>query len=328
MRDYLKYKQINDLQCKVKLLFGNEPSSNSKLTYIVTTYNRFDLLNRCIKSLLSQERKCEFSILVIDNNIETIENYRNFPNKYKFLKENNVIYYVNLINIGGARSANNGAFLAKTKHICFIHDDDIVHKNHFSELERLISENPNAKYISVGLHTIFLGNNQDDYFSLKDFKKRKLRKIVYSKLYYNYYCPMLGSLIDRKSFLEVGGIDTLSSMEDYIFTYKFCEKFSGYYANENLYGYTIFDNDSLNDNVWNGILVEKFFLRKYMKKKHKLFTIPNTVLLAKDIAYFESNYGIKKMSLNRQKIIFDTHTNHLLVTILVFVFKIVLSIRK
>lgn len=327
MRNYLEYEKIEDFKSDVKLLFG-ENNETRTFTYIITTFNRFDLLKRCVNSILNQSERDEFSIIVVDNNASTIQDYETNPDKYMYLEQNQIIYYVNEKNVGGATSANHGVLLAKSKYISLIHDDDIIHSKHYFYLKKIMEKYSDIKYVSVGLQKVYFSKNQDECFLNKKVTDKNIKKISLSKLYRNYFCPMLGALIDRKAFLEVGGIGNLSNMEDYIFTYKICEKYSGFIADNKLYGYSILENDSLNDSIWNDILVEQYYLRKYIKKNHKLFTIPNSFLLARDIAYYESNCCIKKMELNKKYILKNTNTPFFLMILLVFICKVLFSIKQ
>lgn len=323
MRNYLEYEILSKLYCETKILFG-EYDDSAELTYVVPTYNRYDLLRRCIKSIINQAQRNKFSIIISDNNPDTIRDFQINPDKYKFFKENNVIYSVNLCNIGGGLNCNQSVLLAKTKYICMVHDDDIIHPKHFSILDKAIQDNPNISYYCFGLKRFKLSTENDFLFLNSNIKEEPNEIISLKKLYNNYYCPMLGSLISRDAYLDVGGLGTFCNMEDYIFSYKIVEKYSGMYSYKGLYGYTIFDNDSLNSNIWNDILSEKFYLRKYIREKHKFFCIPNMLLLARDIAYIESKKNIRKMRLDKKYIFKKTNTNCFIGYVLVSIMKALL----
>ena len=326
MRDYLEYDLIKEKYCECEKIFDYS-NENSMLTYIITTFNRFDLLKRCVSSIINQNNLKQISILISDNNTCTINDYYTNPSKYEWFKDKPVVYYVNKRNIGGGANCNQAVLMAKTKYICVLHDDDIIHPMHFCYVSKLLELNMNVNYVSFGLEKIDFKKNNDALFLSKNVLENKLKKIEIKRLYSNYYCPMLGALISRKAFLSVGGIGCLSNMEDYVFTYKIIEKYGGFIWDLKLYGYTIFENDSLNDEIWNDIIVEKFFLRKYIKEKNKFKSMFNCFYLYRDISYSESNKNIKKMNLNKKYISKKTKTDYAILLFFVLLLKIVLKFK-
>ena len=127
MRDYLDYVKLKKMYCDIEILFGNI-SDKGKLTYVIPTYKRFDLLKRCVASIINQnECDHDYSIIISDNNFETIQDFKINPQKYSFFKNNGVIYCVNKKNIGGGANCNQAVLLAKTTYICMVHDLSLIH---------------------------------------------------------------------------------------------------------------------------------------------------------------------------------------------------------
>ena len=328
MRDYLDYEIINKKNCDYEILFDNS-NPNAKLSYVITTFNRFDLLKRCVNSIARQKKSIEFTIVISDNNIDTINDFKKDPQKYNFFMDKPVIYLVNKENIGGGANCNQAIFLSKTEYITVVHDDDVIHPMHTYFVNKILTEYPETKYVSFGIYKIDMRKSEDDelFFRKTIDKNNKIEKIEAKKLYVNYYCQMHGALISRDAFLNVGGLGKASSMEDYVLTYKIYEKYGGFFWNLKLYGYTILENDSLNNNIWNEILVEKYNLRKYMKKQHNFNSIPNFIYLCRDIAYFETKNSLTKMKLDKKNIAKKTNTNYFLLVTFTLLLKILRLIK-
>ena len=327
MRDYLNYDKIEKLYCKNDILFG-EFNHDAIITYVIPTYKRYDMLKRCVESITTQTKEVPYSVLISDNNPQTYNDYKDNPQKYDFFKDKYVIYSVNRENIGGCANCNQAVFLAKTKYICMVHDDDIVHPMHLYYVNQNLKKDFSLKYLSFGLKKIDLRYENDLSFKQSKIKRCNIKQINMKDLYYNYDSPMLGSIIMREAYLNVGGIEVgKSNMEDYVFTYKIIKKYEGYLLNYHLYGYTILENDSLNNDIWNDILIEKFFLRKFIKKSKYFISLPNFLLLARDIAFLESNKSIKKMCLNKKYIASSTKVFYLILLFNIFLCKIILKIK-
>lgn len=57
-----------------------------KLSFIVTTYNRFELLKRCVESILNQKGIEDYQIIISDNNYFTINDYYKNPKNMIIIK--------------------------------------------------------------------------------------------------------------------------------------------------------------------------------------------------------------------------------------------------
>ena len=100
---------------------------------VIVTYNRKDLLKKCIKALLEQEKKEECDILVIDN--ASTDGTKEEIREYINLKQ--VIYMNTGENLGGAGGFNYGikeSLKLGYKYIWLMDDDCIVYKDSLKEL--------------------------------------------------------------------------------------------------------------------------------------------------------------------------------------------------
>lgn len=90
---------------------------HKKLSVIIVTFNRANLLNELLKSLQKQSFK-DFEIIVVDNNSK--DNTKEIIISYNFL-------YIKLIkNFGASIGRNIGLKYAEGEIVCFLDDDAIV----------------------------------------------------------------------------------------------------------------------------------------------------------------------------------------------------------
>ena len=218
---------------------------NSKIYFsiVIPTYNRKDIIGKCINSVLTQTYK-NFEVLIIDNgsNDQTKQYIKNSFND-KRLK------YIYQEGSGTPASPRNkGIENAKYEWICFLDSDDYWDKNKLLLTSNEIHKNNN---IDVLCH------NEKIYYS----NKNKFGKtMTYGPYENNFYVKMLmyGNRIStsattiRKSFLQDHNLrfnesKNLITVEDFDLWlrlaragayFKFIKKVLGYYVvnNENLIG--------------------------------------------------------------------------------------------
>jgi glycosyltransferase involved in cell wall biosynthesis len=106
------------------------------ISVIITTHNRPELLERCIKSILVQQVANEIILCGDEGSSETKSVAINN------LRENDSLVIVPGLK-GPAATRNIGLKLAKGKWICFLDDDDSYEKNYFEEVISLLKEDEN-----------------------------------------------------------------------------------------------------------------------------------------------------------------------------------------
>lgn len=108
-----------------------------KITVVVCTYNRGDILGGCIESLLKQTLdKSKFDILIVDNN--SSDNTREIIQEYANQKDN--LKYVFEKEQGLSNARNRGAVLATTEYVAYIDDDAIAFENWLEEAVETIKD--------------------------------------------------------------------------------------------------------------------------------------------------------------------------------------------
>lgn len=110
------------------------------LTFIITTHERPQLLQRALNSLGAQTVK-DFSIIVVDDSstyIPPYESLNQFAGRYTYVLRSGVS--------GPGASRDMGVQLAQTPYVMFLDDDDSVAPTHIESLQKQLSNRPQGIY--------------------------------------------------------------------------------------------------------------------------------------------------------------------------------------
>jgi len=151
--------------------------NNYILTISIPTYNRCDLLQLTIESVLSQvDNRLDIEIIVVDNASE--DNTINVMEKYK----NRIKYIRNTTNIGIDANINKCVFESSGKYVHVLSDDDLLIEGALTKILTFIdndldfiflngvvfSENFNSNEIT-SYDKIFIANNDYVYTDMNQF---------------------------------------------------------------------------------------------------------------------------------------------------------------
>jgi glycosyltransferase involved in cell wall biosynthesis len=176
------------------------------VSVIVTTFNRPDSLENCIKHLISiEDYNYIIEIIVIDD----CSTY-NLANQNKLFCQDitKVKYYYNLENRGLAYSRNIGASNSIGDYIFFLDDDIMVQENYFKNQLDLLKSNNCVTIGNISFSKSALNNNN----LMKYVNSRYLGSYIDSLDYYEILNPsnFAGGIsgFKRISFLNSGGFPT------------------------------------------------------------------------------------------------------------------------
>lgn len=134
------------------------------LSIVITTYNRPNLLKRCIKSIFTQEYK-NFEIIVVDDH-STLHYEKDILNEFP-----EIIYIYQDNNLGPGIARNVGIKAAKNNFVLIMDDDDVFRPDAFKKVNKFLSENKNDEYPVYN----FLRSNAkvrfNEYFYSYSFKE-------------------------------------------------------------------------------------------------------------------------------------------------------------
>lgn len=144
---------------------------------ITPTYNRADIIETTIQSVLSQDF-ANFEYIIVDdastdNTESVVKSYKDLRIRY-FKKENG--------ERGAAR--NFGISKARGSYVCYLDSDDIYYENHLSEAKKFISDNNEIEFFYQP-YEIQLGNKNK--IRQKGFDNRQVIERISNN---NFLCPI------------------------------------------------------------------------------------------------------------------------------------------
>lgn len=217
--------QRNKFEYKIKKI--NSIKYKYDLSIIIPAYNCEKYIQSCIKSILEQNKKYSFEIIIIndgskDETHKILENYENYD----------FITIINQENKGVAAARNRGLDISKGEYIMFVDADDILSPN------SIVSLLDNAKKYKasmvVGSYTTFndggecersiqkfqiLGqNDKDEILKIKGFPCMKVYK---SNLFENIRFPD-GYLFEDTiiCYLVFSICDKIITIPDIVYNYR------------------------------------------------------------------------------------------------------------
>lgn len=174
---------------------------------IIVTYNGRKVIGKCIDSILSQNFKKKFRILIVDNN-STDKTYEFIKTKYPEIK-----VIVNPENYGFGKANNIGIKLSESKYVVLLNQDSYVDKYWLRELVNSMETNQDvaccgAKEIPYDKHELYFvristdTNNQIWMGCGSAILRRKA--LIQAGLFDEFYF-MYGEDIDLSFTLKLSG---------------------------------------------------------------------------------------------------------------------------
>ena len=190
-------------------------SENKKVTVIIPTYKRADMMDKALESVLNQSYQ-DFEIVIVDDNGKGTPEQKDTEQYIKkFEGDTRIKYLINEKNMGACASRNRGIHASDTPFKAFLDDDDRWEKDFLKAvIERFDEDSTNR----IGV--VFAG------FNIMDAQKNVLKKSnskkkecdgMFNRLI-NGECPASTSLcvVKKVCFDVAGGFDEkLTSFQDY-----------------------------------------------------------------------------------------------------------------
>ncbi len=211
---------------KSTFLYGDpEAVPEPRLTLLVPTYKRVNMLKQALESAITQYH-CDFmwDILVLDN-----EPYDGKPNEteklIRKLDNKRILYYRNSENIRPGDNFNRGFLLARGEYVMMLHDDDFLVANTVQNMGRLITAYSGEGMKPLG--AVCATYIQFEYDAEHDLVKADIpgmnAYLCNQPLDYSVYCltnsnvqitghiggsvPSNGSTFNRKAVIDAGGFN-------------------------------------------------------------------------------------------------------------------------
>ena len=210
-----------------KTIEAKDEEQSQLISVIIPTYNRVGLLERSVKSVLSQTYTNLELLIIDDGSNDATEEF------VKGLSDKRIRYYRNERNMGSAASRNRGASLAGGELLAFQDDDDEWLPN---KLMRLMEVWKNEGSAETGMiYHEMQEQGASTFIPSKDFPLEWKSKEIFR---YMLLYPMIGataSLIRKSCLDELGGFnEKLKSIEDYEFYLRMAGKYRILFVEEPL----------------------------------------------------------------------------------------------
>jgi glycosyltransferase involved in cell wall biosynthesis len=199
-------------------------SNTGKVSIIMPTHNRCDLLKNAIDSILNQTYKNYEIIIVDDASTDNTEEYINSLNLDK------LVYIKNKESKGASKSRSIGIRNATGQFIAFLDDDDEWLPTKLEEQVKKFSNNDNLGLVYTGVKLVFKDQNLS-YNTLPN-----LSGYVYKEMLMRNHIGVTPAVMLRKEVLEdVGLFDSnYPAREEYDLWIRVSEKWKIDYIKEPL----------------------------------------------------------------------------------------------
>jgi len=196
---------------RIKELKVGEPELKPKLSIIMRTYNRGQLIEKSIRSVLNQKFQDWELIIANDGGSKDVE-----QTLEKLWDKRMVYAYAE--HSGPAGVFNVGLRLARGEYIGFLDDDDIVYPEHFERMVSYLDHQPEVKVLYSGIKYVWLKKDgrveKGSICFPPGFQPLEIEKRGF---------PMqLSALVFRKECLEkaIGFLEDIRSSVDWEFVWR------------------------------------------------------------------------------------------------------------
>ena len=125
---------------------------NLKVSTVITTYRRTDMLKRAIDSVLNQTYS-NIEVIVVDDNDEKSEDRKNTEEIMTSYANNQKVKYIkHKVNMNGAAARNTGIKNSTGEIVCFLDDDDWYLETKIEKQLEFLCKNKDYKAVYCGWH--------------------------------------------------------------------------------------------------------------------------------------------------------------------------------
>lgn len=212
------------------LVQGQHWEKPPEVTILLPTYKRRELLKEALESALHQEEVQDYQIIVADNEGAPISVETETSTLMKNYVDSRVIYYRYDRQVSGRM--DGVAALARSKWICFLHDDDVLAPNYLKIMLQIVNQNDGISYLSCNLGAL---KEEISERNIREFSKVRRESLTIRKAmrrgyyFYESRANWLGALIDRQHYVDIGGMPELSTgIGDHIMVGKYNDRYDVY----------------------------------------------------------------------------------------------------
>jgi len=232
---------------------------NPKISVIIPTYNRANLLPRAIKSVLSQTFK-DFELIIVDDGSN--DNTKRIVEEFQ--KRDSRVKYIWQKNSGGAASPkNNGIKNTQGNYIAILDSDDEWLPEKLQKQLELFENSSNQKKGFVSCHALVINEKSGKKF---EYKTPRYKNVLKNILTQDYMGSGSGMLYKKSVFDNVGLFDeNLKTGQDWEMRIRLAQKYDFDFVPEPLFKYYWYE-ENITRTVGNLKKVQDY---EYILIKHK-----------------------------------------------------------
>ena len=184
---------------------------NSLISIIIPSFNRKELINKAIESVLKQNYKC-IEIIIIDDG-STDGTYQYLKEKYK--KNKSIYIYTNEKNMGAGNSRKIGYNKANGKYVIFMDDDDYyTNFDFFKQAIQILEEKTNIGMVCASSIIEYVSENKFEASILNI--KGEIKKEEYLQEFQQRYMKSNSTFttVFRKETLDKANFDDVKMVND------------------------------------------------------------------------------------------------------------------
>jgi len=265
-------------------------TSKSKISVIIPTHNRPELLKRAVQSVLNQSFQ-DFEIIVVDDGLEKRAN-----KIIEKINDKRVFYFQNKQNLGASASRNIGIKKSKGEFITFLDDDDEFYPNKLEKQYKVIQDNLKKIDFVYCLADIYSQQSGEIISTQNHNLRGGIQNLFEEALALNIAIAMPSIFCKKNKVLEIGGFDEgFSNAEDKDFFLKLSKNSLGFFQKEALVKVNLSQDESsrLSGNLISRISGRELLIKKYKDELNKRPQILSKHLFLLALLYQE-NRNFKK----------------------------------
>lgn len=228
-----------------------------KVSIVIPTYNRADVLKKTIESILDQTFS-DWECLIIDDGSK--DNTEEVVNGYAKI-DNRISYYHNKRNKGAQGARNTGLYLAKGNWVFFFDSDNIMHQNCLSTLMSSVKDDIDV--VSCFSEIIDINNGPTGRF-LNSVNTG----FIHDKLFLGgCYVDFNQAIIRKEKLLLINGLDeNCPSMQEWD-THIRLSRYARYLTvTDTLVDYFIGGKDAISSDLRREVVGRLYIFQKHRKE--------------------------------------------------------------
>lgn len=210
--NFKKYSNVKSV-----LIQGGYKKQQPQFSIVIPTYRRISTLKVTLESALNQDSKDYYDIIICDNNPQRNDETESFISS---VKDDRVIYYKNLENIGMVGNWNRCIELCDGNFMIMIHDDDILSPYFISNSKKILKRYSKID-ILYPLRINWWQNKNEAKPIFLQYTKFRLYKLNVIDYLLGNSDPPTGVLLRKSAMIQLGGYSEYAyPSSDYYFNVK------------------------------------------------------------------------------------------------------------